>query len=67
MRLELIRDGIEDYQYLCLLQRCAGLAKAQEAVARVARSLTEYVKDPQELLRVRDEVAREIEQAEGRP
>jgi len=61
MRLELIRDGIEDYQYLCLLQRCAGLTEAKAAAGKVAKSLTDYVKDPAELLRVRDEVATRIE------
>jgi len=64
MRLELIRDGIEDYQYLSMLQRCAGLTEAKAAAGEVARSLTEYVKDPAELLRVRDEVAKRIEESQ---
>jgi hypothetical protein len=53
IRLENVRDGIEDYELLVLLATKAGAAKAQELSARLARSATDYSRDPVEFARVR--------------
>ena len=77
IRLECIRDGIEDYEYFCLLN---GLVEqAEKAGAKVdpvllasahrilkvkdevATSLVEYTRDPAVLLAARREVARAVE------
>ncbi len=74
MRWELIREGVEDYDYFYMLKqkieaaRKAGrndaadkAAKALELVNSVAQSRTEYTKDPTKLEQVRIEVAEAIE------
>lgn len=69
VRLELTRDGIEDYDYLALLQKAS--AKAKGADAATARKLLDvsdltpafnrYVTDPQRLAARREEIARLVE------
>lgn len=74
VRWENLRDGMEDYEYLWLLQqeisqarsRGAGkLAKAMESLlevpADVSRDLTHFTTDPRTILAHRDRVARAIE------
>lgn len=63
IRLEVIRDGIEDYSYLWLLEQKAG----REAVLPYVRKLTtdwkEYTRDPALFKKVRNEIAEQIESA----
>ena len=65
LRLEKIRDGVEDYEYLLLLEKAANEEKGREA--RKARELlslpgslvsgpTDYNKDPQALIRYRNDI-----------
>lgn len=72
LRLANIRDGLEDYEYLKLLERLLvttgragspGEAKEQVKtyVRQVITSATDYTDDPALLRRVRDEVAAAIE------
>jgi predicted MPP superfamily phosphohydrolase len=76
IRLELLRDGIEDYEYLHLLSvlleaaRARGgvdqalLGRAQQLLAvdaALVESLRNYSRDPQVLLRQRDDLAFLIE------
>jgi hypothetical protein len=68
LRLEKIRDGVEDYEYLLLLERAAAEdGGKQKKLVREARRLlslpdtlvsgpTEYSKDPQALIRYRNEI-----------
>jgi len=79
IRWEMLRDGMEDYEYLWLLRDTIGRARARgadaETLARaeallevspeVTRSLTEFTKDPAVLLAHRDRVARAIEELSG--
>jgi predicted MPP superfamily phosphohydrolase len=75
IRLEVLRDGIEDYEYLHLLGQLLEEARARGVepglIAQAARLLTvdpalveslrNYSKDPQVLLRQRDDIAFVIE------
>jgi hypothetical protein len=73
LRLELLRDGIEDYEYFVILKRLlaekgAGLAPRERAnleallavPADVSASLTSFTRDPAPLEAHRDKVARAI-------
>lgn len=61
IRLECIRDGLEDFDYLTLLERQVGVARARQLIGRVVRSRTDYEKSPRRLLLVRREVGRLLE------
>ena len=73
LRLELLRDGIEDYEYLALLKRrlaaAKGLAAAERASCEkllvvpdeITKSLVEYTEDPEPIERQRELIARAIE------
>ena len=71
IRLECIRDGIEDYEYLYLLNELVSRGKGSPAflakgkklleTEEVVRSLTDYTLDPEPLLRNREAIAQTIE------
>jgi hypothetical protein len=61
IRLENIRDGLEDFDYLALLADKKGRPAAEAYVARLVRSMTEFSRDPAELERVRAEIAEQLE------
>jgi hypothetical protein len=63
IRLKLIRDGIEDYQYLRLLAEKRGEEAAKRAARALCKSLSEYCHDAEQLARVRDKIAAEISEA----
>jgi hypothetical protein len=79
IRWELMREGIEDYEYFVLLERALndakGKTKFKGAIGEAAKLLdvpaslftsgTEYTKDPLELLRYRAKVAEAIEMLTG--
>ena len=82
LRLEAMRDGLEDYELLKLLEeeivavkrRLGGKAlelpferRALELCRRAVPSITGYVRRPEELLEVREEVVREILEVRRRP
>ncbi len=75
IRLEIIRDGIEDYDYLALLSELVGEAERKGMklplvkrarrlldVSDLAPSWTEYTEEPERLERRRGEIARAIEE-----
>lgn len=77
IRWEHLRDGIEDYEYLCILRRRlaerranlsaathARLARLLEVPEDITRSLTEFASDGVPIERHRHEVARAIEELE---
>jgi hypothetical protein len=67
IRLENIRDGIEDYEYLWLLAELDGdVEKAREACSPVTASLTTFTRDPTALYATRDRIARRIEALQQR-
>jgi hypothetical protein len=61
IRLELICDGTEDYEYLTLYEKEFGENATQEAIRELTRSLTEFEKDPKKLEAVRDRIARALD------
>ena len=62
-RLEVIRDGIEDFEYLTLADPRLGQKAAKAYVARIARTLTDYEQDPTKLEKARRELGAELEKA----
>jgi hypothetical protein len=65
IRLKLIRDGLEDYEYLVALQRLGGEEEADRLVAKLIRKTYEWERDPTALMAVRTAVAQRIEKARG--
>ncbi len=61
VRLEVIRDGLEDYKYLWLLEQKIGRDKVMPYVSKLVSSWTQYSRDPSELEQVRNDIAQEIE------
>jgi len=62
LRLEVIRDGIEDYEMLALLEECnRGTSNPVEIPEEISRSWTQYTDDPALLLRRREAVAELIQ------
>jgi len=61
IRLECIRDGLEDFDYLTMLERKIGVAKTRKIIHSLVRSRTEYEKSSRRLLLVRQRIARELE------
>jgi len=57
IRLEAIRDGLEDFEYLWLL---GDRDNAHEACLPVTRSMTDFTRDPSVLTRTRAEIAARI-------
>ena len=62
IRLECIRDGLEDFDYLTMLERKAGVQKAKNLIGKLVRSRTEYERSPRRLELVRREIARALEE-----
>ena len=63
IRLEMIRDGLEDFDYLTLADTRLGVQVTQQFIARLARSLTDYEQDPTALEKVRRELGSALEQS----
>jgi len=61
IRLECIRDGLEDFDYLTLLERKVGVARTKDLIRRLVSSRRHYEKSPRRLLLVRREIARMLE------
>jgi hypothetical protein len=75
IRWEMLRDGIEDYEYLVILNRLleqrgarlsverrAAYAALTEVPASITADLTTFTKDPKPIEERRDAVARAIEE-----
>lgn len=63
VRLENIRDGIEDYEYLCLLREYAPQSKELFVGNDISQDFTHFTKDPSVLLQRRLRIAAAIEAA----
>jgi len=63
IRLENVRDGSEDYDYLSILADLKGERAALDHFDRLVRTMTDYTRDPDELYRVRSRMADQIEAA----
>ena len=65
MRLENIRDGLEDYEYLILLKKTFGDHIPQEITSKMASLFPDFIhftRDPYELINLRNQIGSLIEQ-----
>lgn len=63
IRLECIRDGIEDYSYLWLLEQKAGRKAVLPYVRKLTTDWKQYTRDPALFKSVREEIAAQIEKS----
>jgi hypothetical protein len=63
MRLESIRDGIEDYQMLCMLEELLGREAVDDIIHRITTSVVTYTKDDDYIHAVRILLGDTLEQA----
>jgi hypothetical protein len=63
IRLEVLRDGLEDFDYLTLADQRLGPEATRKYVARITRSLTDYEQSPARLEEVRRELGDALEKA----
>ena len=63
VRLEVIRDGIEDFEYLTLADSRIGAGASAKYISRLARSLVDFDEDPAKIEQVRRELGDAIEKA----
>jgi hypothetical protein len=61
LRLKLIRQGLQDYDYLKLASEKAGVEKVDAIVNEQVKSWTEYQQDPTALEQAKEKLARLIE------
>jgi hypothetical protein len=64
IRLKLIREGMEDFEYMALAEKAAGKEKVDRLVSSLARSFTDWNRHPDAYMRARTELAKLI-QAKG--
>jgi len=60
IRLKLIREGLEDYEYLTILARQKGDGPVMEAINGLLRNTYDYDQDPKKLYAVRQWMGQEI-------
>jgi hypothetical protein len=60
IRLKLIREGLEDYEYLAMLTKLAGHKTVADSVNSFIRKIYDYDQDPRKLYAVRESIGREI-------
>ncbi len=61
IRWEIIREGIQDYDYLSLLEAKVGKEKAKRWLDGIVENLTQYTQDPQRLEQRRIEIGKILE------
>jgi hypothetical protein len=61
IRFELLREGIEDYEYLWMLKSLGDGAFADEAARRMVVDVSAFSRNPEELFALREEMAKRIE------
>jgi hypothetical protein len=61
IRLKLIREGLEDYEYLAALEKLAGRQVVAAKVDQFIRHIYEFDSDPQQLYAIRQWAAEEIQ------
>jgi len=61
IRLANVRDGIEDYEWLQMLERKKGRGAAEAAAAELVRGMTDFERSPEALRRTRARLADALE------
>ena len=59
-RLEMLRDGLEDYEYFAILRRLDPNHALLVVPTEVTASMKEFSRDPEPMMRHRERIAREI-------
>ena len=62
IRFELLREGIEDYEYLWLLKSLGDPSFADDAAKSMVVDIRAFSRNPEELFTLREKMARRIEQ-----
>lgn len=62
IRFELLREGIEDYEYLWMLRSLGDAAFADEAVRSMVATVGGFSRNPDQLYALRERMARRIEE-----
>ncbi len=62
IRFELLRQGIEDYEYLWLLKSLGDASFADDAVKSMVVDVSAFSRNPEDLFALREKMARRIEQ-----
>jgi hypothetical protein len=65
IRFELLREGIEDYEYLWLLKSLGDEKFADEIVKSMVVDVSAFSRNVEELFAVRERMAKRIEQLAG--
>src|SRR6185437_3503527 len=65
IRFELLREGIEDYEYLWLLKSLGDEVFAGEAARSMVVDVRAFSRNPEQLAAIREKMARRIEQKSG--
>ena len=60
IRLKLIREGLEDYEYLTLLTKLGGNKEVENSLNSFIRHIYDYDAEPAKLYSLRDWIGREI-------
>ena len=67
IRLKVLRDGMEDYEYFTILRERSGDPAVKRLVDKIAPNWWDYCRDPRVLLDVRRELAEAIQRAGADP
>lgn len=62
-RIEVIRDGIEDFDYFTLANQRIGPDAANQYISKAVKSMTEFEKDPIKLEQIRRQLGNDLEKA----
>ncbi len=57
IRLEVLRDGLEDYEYLAAYEAAVGREKTRELIGRVVTSMSDFARDPAAIEPLREQMA----------
>ena len=60
IRLKLIREGLEDYEYLAMLSKLAGYKAVADSVDGFIRKTYDYDQDPHKLYSAREWMGRKL-------
>ena len=60
IRLKLIREGLEDYEYLTMLTNLAGYQEVADGISGLLRNTYDYDQNPEKLMAAREWMGREI-------
>jgi hypothetical protein len=61
IRLKLIREGLEDYEYLVMLERLAGRTTVASIVDTIIRKTYDFERDPKLLYAAREMIGRRLD------